>query len=324
MKKWLKRVGYTILVLFVLLNIMSAFHAHKFTHFYANAAQIKKPEEMGFADKTAAIFFGIKYPKSKVTDSLLIPHCPVTITTIDSLKLEAWYAQQRDSVMNSSFMHAGRGTVIMFHGHGSSKSGMIKEATTLYNLGYDILMVDFRAHGNSSGEVCTIGVHEAKDVKAAYDFIEQQSKTDIILWGISLGAATITKAVSEFNLKPTKIVLEMPFGSLSNAVEGRVRTMGLPEQPICTLLSFWGGLQQGFWAFNHKPSEYVKQIHCPVLLQWGVLDKRVTNAETELLFANIASKNKKLIKYETCGHVSLCKNEYSKWVKEMGSFLVVD
>lgn len=71
-------------------------------------------------------------------------------------------------------------------------------------------------------------------------------------------------------MQPSKIILEMPFGSLNNAVKGRVRTMGLPEQPISTLLCFWGGAEQGFWAFNHNPYEYAQKITCPTLLQWGV------------------------------------------------------
>ena len=59
----------------------------------------------------------------------------------------------------------------------------------------------------------------------------------------------------------------MPFGSLPDAVKGRVKIMGLPQEPISTLLTFWGGVQNGFWAFNLKPSEYAKKIKCPVLLQ---------------------------------------------------------
>ncbi|MCU0320971.1 MAG: lysophospholipase [Chitinophagaceae bacterium] len=318
MKKWFKKIGLMFVILFVLLNIISAFHAYKFTHFYDDASPIKKPEQMSAGEKAKAMFFGVNYPKSKVVDSLLIPHSTIKITTTDSLQLEAWYLQQPN--INGD-VNIRKGTVLMFHGHGSNKSAIIREAEEFYSLGYDVFTTDFRAHGNSAGNVCTIGFNESKDVKAVYDYIKAKGETNIILWGISLGASTITKAIYDYNIQPNKIILEMPFGSLSDAVKGRVRTMVLPEQPIATLLSFWGGTQQGFWAFSHNPSNYVKKINCPTLLQWGVLDARVTATETEELFNNLATSNKQWIKYENCGHVSLCKNENNKWKGVITSFL---
>lgn len=318
MKKWFKRIVLTLVVLFVLLNIISAFHAYKFTHFYEDAKPIKKPEQMSVSEKAKAIFFGTNYPKSKVVDSLLIPHTTINFNTSDSVQLEAWYLEQPK--LEADF-NLKKGTVILFHGHGSNKSAIIREIEAFYSLGYNVLATDFRAHGNSEGNVCTIGFNESKDVKAAFDLIHSKGESNIVLWGISLGAATITKAIKDYGIKPNKIILEMPFGSLSDAVKGRVRTMGLPEQPIATLLSFWGGTQQGFWAFSHNPFVYVQSIKCPTLLQWGVLDKRVTLTETQTIFTNIASPKKKLVKYEQCGHVSLCKNEYNKWVEEINGFL---
>lgn len=318
MKKWFKRIGLTVVVLFVLLNIISAFHAYQFTHFYEDAEPIKKPEQMNLGEKAKAILFGVTYPKSKVVDSLLIPHTTIKIKTSDSLQLESWYLEQPKL---EGDINLKKSTVLLFHGHGSCKSAIIREIEEFYSLGYNVLATDFRAHGNSDGNVCTIGFNESKDVKAAFDFIQSKGETNIILWGISLGAATITKAIADYGIKPKKVILEMPFGSLSDAVKGRVRTMGLPEQPIATLLSFWGGTQQGFWAFSHNPYNYAKSIKCATLLQWGVLDKRVTATETQTIFTNIASPKKKLVKYEQCGHVSLCKNEYDKWIDEVSAFL---
>jgi pimeloyl-ACP methyl ester carboxylesterase len=137
-----------------------------------------------------------------------------------------------------------------------------------------------------------------------------------------MGAATITHAMQQYpDLQPNKVILEMPFGSLSDAVKGRVRMMGLPAQPLSTLLTFWGGTEQGFWAFGFQPSAYASAIHCPVLQQWGALDKRVTKQETDAVFNGIASKNKKLVVYPALGHQSLLKGDSTTWVNEVGRFL---
>lgn len=309
--KILRRILVIVLVMFVLLNVMSAFHAYKFTHFYTEAGLKRvKPEEMSMGDKASAILLGVKYPKSVNTLIPQIPYETVHLTTSDNLKIEGWHCRQQSP----------KGTVILFHGHGSSKSKVLPEAMSFYSLGYNVFLIDFRAHGGSEGNTCTIGYEESEEVKLAYDHIAQNEK-NIILWGISLGAATITHAISEYNLKPSKVILEMPFGSLLEAVKGRVRTMGLPAQPISSLLAFWGGVEQGFWAFNHNPCDYAAKINCPTLIQWGWQDARVTEEEVKCILGSIPFKDKRLVAYEHSGHQSLFANETEKWEKEIASFL---
>jgi len=70
-----------------------------------------------------------------------------------------------------------------------------------------------------------------------------------------------------------------------------------------------------------KPGEFAKKINCPVLLQWGKNDPRVTRGETDVIYANIMAP-KKLVIYETAGHESLCKKENEKWMTEVQTFLI--
>jgi alpha-beta hydrolase superfamily lysophospholipase len=312
MKRLLKILLRSILVIFVLLNIVVAFHAYKFTHFYnAGEITIKKKEDKSGWDKAKEMFFGInaaKKPNDVTTDSTFKI---IYLKTKDSLKLEAWYIAGDSS----------KGTVILFHGHGGNKSGVIREAEAFNKIGFNTLLVDFRAHGGSEGNTCTIGYDEAEDVKLAYDHIKNKGEKNIVLWGISMGASTITKAVKDYQLEPQKVILEMPFGTIKDAVVGRVKMMGLPPQPISTLLTFWGGTERGFWAFGMKPQEFASSIKCPVLLQWGKNDPRVSQSEEEILFKNIPNLNKKFVVYENTGHESICKKETAKWEAEVAAFL---
>ncbi|MEY2917569.1 MAG: hypothetical protein RIS73_1283, partial [Bacteroidota bacterium] len=261
-------------------------------------------------DKTKEILFGINAVKQQnaIADSI---NEKVILTTRDKIKLEGWYTA----------VDSAKGTVCMFHGHGGKKSGNNAEAEAFRKMGYNTFQIDFRAHGSSSGNTCTIGYDESEDVKLAYDFISTKGEKNIILWGISMGAATITKAINDFALQPQKVILEMPFGTIEDAVKGRLKLMGLPAQPIATLLTFWGGVEHGFWAFNMQPQEYAKKITCPVLLQWGANDPRVSKNEEDILFTNLATKNKKFVVYNTAAHESLCKKENEKWVGEIAAFL---
>lgn len=312
MKRLLKILFRSIVVLFVLLNIIVAFHAYKFTHFYnTGEISIKKKEEKTGWDKAKEILFGINAEKKRndvTTDSTFKT---IYLKTKDSLKLEAWYITANNS----------KGTVVLFHGHGGNKSGVINEAGSFNKMGYNTLLVDFRAHGGSEGNTCTIGYDESEDVKLAYDYIKDQGEKNIVLWGISMGASAITKAVKDYQVNPEKIILEMPFGTIRDAAAGRLKMMGLPPQPLATLITFWGGIEHAFWAFGMKPQEYVTSIKCPVLLQWGRNDPRVSKSEEDILFKNMPSANKKFVIYETAGHESLCKKEPAKWEAAIAAFL---
>jgi uncharacterized protein len=303
----------TIIVLFVLINVIVAFHAYKFTHFYnAGEVVIKKAEEKNGWDKTKEILFGINAVKQQNTNASDSAYKTIILTTKDSIKLEGWYILAGDSA---------KGTICMFHGHGGKKSGTNAEAEVFHKLGYNTFQIDFRAHGNSGGNTCTIGYDESEDVKLAYDYIKNIGEKNIVLWGISMGASTITKAVKDYQITPSKIILEMPFGTIEDAAAGRLKMMGLPPQPLATLITFWGGLEHGFWGFGMKPQEYAASIKCPVLLQWGRNDPRVSKSEEEILFKNISGTNKKFVIYETAGHESLCKKETAKWEAEIAAFL---
>ena len=253
MNRIIKFLFRTVLLLFILLNIVTAFHAYKFTHFYEAAeAPVNKIQIKSGWDITKDILFGINAYKQKnkvLADSAFEN---VSLTTKDNIKLEGWYIK--------TAMPA-KGTVILFHGHASKKTAVLEEAAGFRKMGYNTFLLDLRAHGSSGGNTSSIGYYETEDVKLAYDYIRQKGEQNIILWGISMGAAAVSKAMADYPLQPSKVILEMPFASILQAAEGRIKMMGLPGQPLATFITFWGGVEHGFWAFNMKPSEFVKQIN---------------------------------------------------------------
>ncbi|MEO7312904.1 MAG: alpha/beta hydrolase [Chitinophagaceae bacterium] len=322
-RKWFKRTARIFLGLFLFFNIVMAFNAWKFTHYYDDS-DLRKPQSKGFFSTVGNIVFGQKTAK-RLNDSVpSVPYEKVILKNRDGLKLEAWSIAtpyfKIDSFQFKSLAPKPKNTIIMFHGQGSCKSAILREANEFLHLGYDVFMIDFRAHGGSEGEQSTVGIKEAEDVRMAYDYVKDKTKQAPILYGISLGAATITKAVANYNLHPQKLILEMPFGSLLNAVQGFMRIKHLP-QAFAPFLTFWGGTLNGEWAFDHQPTEFAKKITCPVLLQWGANDPRVTKEEEQEIFNNINTIQKKLVVYETAGHESLCKKEREKWLSSVSEFL---
>jgi uncharacterized protein len=309
-----KKLGKFLLwsagVVFILLNIISASNAYKFTHFY-DPGHLGQKETLkpGGWQKMEDLVFGKDYEKK---ENVARPESfiDVVLTTPDHLKLRGWYRE---------VPHA-TGTVALFHGYAENRTDVLPEARAFIDMGYSVLLIDFRAHGNSDGHTTTIGDLEAGDVKLAYDYVQQKGEKNIVLWGISMGAASIAHAIAEYDLKPSKVILEMPFATMENAVEGQVRLMHLPVEPLATLLTFWGGIEHGSWSFSIKPVQYVTKIHCPVLLQQGAKDIRVTPEETKEIFAHL-HEPKQLVMYQNSGHESLCKKEPLKWLASVSAFL---
>ncbi len=310
MKRFLKILIWTLIVLFILINFISATNAYKFTHFYNLGSKVEKPDNKKSGwNKLGDIFFGKDYFK-KENEPTPDSFTSVTIASTDGIKLSGWYRQ----VANSN------GSVALFHGYGDNKTKILPEAMGFLDMGYNVLLIDFRGHGNSTGNTCTIGYREADDVNAAYGFLKNKGEKNIILWGISMGAASVAHAIDEYHLQPSKVILEMPFATMKDAVEGQLNTMHLPEEPLGVFLTFWGGVEHGFWAFNVDPDRYVKDIHCPVLLQQGASDIRVKPIETREIYNNLGQP-KHLIIYNNSGHESLCKKEHIKWLATVSAFL---
>lgn len=306
---WILRV---LLVQLILINISAAFHAAKLTHFYDDeSVRNSKPSSGTIFLRTWRLMTGKKYPKSQIGYFPYRPYDTVFFTTKNGLKIEAWQ-------MNAD---SSKGTVILFHGLGSNKGDILNEAYEFLNMGYNTLLVDFRAHGNSEGSVCTLGFKESEEVQLAFDYIKNKGEKNIVLWGMSMGSAVIAKAIYDYDLHPQKIILDMPFASLQDHLRARARVLGFPPEPFAFFVTFWTGAERGYWGYGYRVSKYVSKINCPVLLQWGKLDVYVTEREIQQIFNGITQPGKKLVIYEKSGHVPLVWSENEKWKNETAAFL---
>lgn len=311
----LRWIGWVLLVQFILLNISAAFYAHRFTHFYNDPSVEETDPNPNIFKKTWKLFAGQRYAKSVVTDEPSFPVDTVHLHTPKDLLIDCWYSKV-DS--------GAKGTVILYHPLSVSKMKVTAEAEEFRNWGYNVFLIDFRAHGSSEGNNTTIGYREAEEVKLAYDYIVSKGEKKIFLWGSSMGAVAIIKAVGEYGLQPAGIITEMPFGSLRSHISGRARTIGfggLPEKPFSILVTTWIGIERGFNGFKFKTTSYAKKVNCPVLLQWGALDRLVTKSETDDIFEALASRDKKLVVYNNIDHENLLQRDPLKWRIEVERFL---
>jgi pimeloyl-ACP methyl ester carboxylesterase len=96
--------------------------------------------------------------------------------------------------------------------------------------------------------------------------------------------------------------------------------MGVPSFPMAGLLDFWGGLQNGFWAFGYKPEEYAKKVNCPTLLLYGEKDEKVSRGEIDIIYSNLQGK-KHLKTFPLAGHEDYFVKYKEEWINEIKTFL---
>lgn len=313
MKRNTKRtLGFVALLLLVVGNVVCYNHAHSFTHFTETGSRTQKPEMLTTAEKIKTLFTGVSIPKP-VNDKK--PKQPYeTIELQSHEKLEGWLIKKPKH----------RGLVILFHGYSSSKSGILNYSNEFQKMGYSTLLIDFMGSGGSEGLQTTIGMKESRDVNVAFEFAKNNYPNDeIILFGSSMGAVSIMKAINDYDLEPEKIILECPFGSMVGTTKKRFEAMGLPSFPMAEILLFYGGLQNGFNAFTHNPTEYAKNIETPTLLIRGAKDKRVTATEVDEIFENLKGE-KELLRLEKSGHENYLINSREIWIEAAQKFLGLD
>lgn len=294
---------------FLLLNTIASFHAYKFTHFStADGSRTKTPEKLTSFEKLSAAFFGISNPRPQ---NEAVPQQPFqTVSISGSPRLECWKINVENPI----------GTVILFHGFSASKSSLLLESDFFHQKQFNVVLVDFVGSGGSEGNETSIGYFEADQVYRVYENVRTEGATNVFLFGTSMGAVAIMRAIDLYNIRPSGVMLECPFGSMYQTVGARFDLMNMPSFPMAGLLVFWGGVLNGFWAFSHNPYKYAKSIDCPTLLLWGEKDLKVSREETEKIFEGLAGR-KELATLNEAGHENLMRASPAKWQLAVEQFL---
>lgn len=255
----MKRAFVTFALGLVGLNGLAYCHARSFTQFAESGTRTPRPEKLGWGTKLRLAFTGatIPRPTNRQTPAdwgLAFERHVVEVGS--GVTLEAWYVPRAN----------GRPLVLLFHGYAGSKADLLREAKAFHDLGYPSVLVDFRGSGGSSGRSTSLGYHEADEVRAVLEHSRRFPDTGRVLFGSSMGAAAVLRAVAEKGVRPDALVLESPFDRMTTAVARRVAATGVPAFPAVPLLVFWGGVQQGFNAFRHDPVDYASRVDRPTLL----------------------------------------------------------
>ena len=306
LKRYSKASLVILVTMFLGLNAVALLHARAMTHFVPNGIRTAFPEQLSLWDKVVVLLTGVTVPRPRngqlPTDfNLASEDC--TFTTSDGIRLAAWLIPTKDSQI----------TFAMFHGYAGSRAFLLEEAVLLHDMGYTLLLVDFRGSGDSQGDTTTIGVDEARDVEATLAEARKRCPGQrIIALGQSMGAAAILRAVHTGLVSPDGMVLEAPFDRMLSTVENRFTAMRVPSWPFANLLVYWGGWSIGIDAFTHNPVDYARSVKCPTLVFNGDQDRRVHPVEA--IAVHDALQGWKRVKiFNGVGHLMYARKHPREW-----------
>ena len=210
----------------------------------------------------------------------------------------------------------GAGAIVLMHGVRANRLSMLERARFLCRAGYSVLLFDFQAHGESTGQHITFGYQESKDAQAAVSFLRANAPGERIgVIGVSMGGAAALLASPP--LKVDAIVLEMVYPTLNQAVGDRLTMrLGSWASVLTPLLAWQLKPRLGITAADLRPIDHLGQVAEPKLFIAGAEDRQTTAAESRQLFA-VASEPKQLWVVSGAKHQDLhafARDEYEQRV----------
>ena len=293
---------------------MAYHHARAFTRFAPPGPRTRQPEQLSAVQKLGVLARGARVPRPENRRSptdVDLAYKTHVFPGLRGLPLEAWLVPRHDA----------RGTVLLFHGHAASKDSQLREAKAFHEMGWNALLVDFHGSGGSGGNDDEHRLPRGDRRRASLRVRAPAAPGGpIVLYGASMGAAAVLKAVADEGLAADALVLESPFDSLLQTVRHRFHTMGVPAFPSAQLLVFWGGFDQGFDGFGHRPIESACRITRPTLVLGGAVDRWVTAAETKAIFESLRGP-KTLHLFAGVGHEAFLRRHPGEWRAAVTGFL---
>src|ERR1700730_18387795 len=122
-------VFLSLLVAFVLLNVLAYVHARAMTHFDSGAVRTTNPESLTYSQKAKVLLTGVSNPRPEnhaTPESLAMPFSVHQIRCGDGVTLEAWHIPSAQA----------KTIVCMFHGYAACKAHLLKEAQAIHEMGY--------------------------------------------------------------------------------------------------------------------------------------------------------------------------------------------
>ncbi|CAG0992236.1 hypothetical protein ANAEL_02367 [Anaerolineales bacterium] len=171
-----------------------------------------------------------------------VPYQDVELTTADGVNLAAWHTPTKNGIV-----------ILVAHGYNGARPEDI-HAMFAQN-GYGVISWDFRAHGASGGETCSLGYYEQLDAEAALDYaLSQPGVEHIGAWGGSMGGATMLLTAAK-RPEIEAVVSDSAFPTLEDVIK-----LNTPIKIMQPFVLFFAEQQTGVGLDQVRPVDAIAKI----------------------------------------------------------------
>lgn len=198
-----------------------------------------------------------------------LPYQTITLTTDDGVELRTWLLAPEDALTSRPWL-------LYFHGNATNITAKLEYPRQLYQLGYNVMLVEYRGFWGNAGEPHEAGLYQ--DARAHYAYLRHLGvpADKIVLHGFSLGTGVASELATQVDI--AGLILEAPYTSI----------------PATARYQYNKGL--GDWLFhNHfRTIDKIAHIEAPLLIIHAKDDRVVPFFMGQELFAQ-ASEPKEFI-----------------------------
>src|SRR5690625_5177357 len=250
-------------------------------------------------------------------------------TWADGQEFDRWELKSFDDLtLQGYFLPAKQPTtktVVFAHGYLGRGRDMALFGEYYYEeLGYNMFTADARGHGASEGDYIGFGWHDRLDYVDWINLLIDKlgSDTEIVLHGLSMGAATVLMTSGEDLPDNVKVVVaDSPYTNVYDLFSYQMKRMfKLPSFPILDSTSAVTKVKAGYSLREASALEQVKKTDIPVLYFHGDTDTFVPTELTQELYENTPGETE-LITFDEAGHGEGFVVAREKYIQNLNAFL---
>lgn len=245
---WFNLCIFGLVVFSVVLVVNIAIASFRSTSRYLH------PQRQGLLENETPDVYGVAYEN-------------IQLVTSDGIELSAWYTSSENGAL-----------ILVAHGHGDIRS--LDQYVLYAQNGYGVLAWDFRAHGESGGNLSTLGYHEALDVESALEYgLRQEGVKHIGAWGGSMGGVAVLEAASR-RVEIEAVVVDSAFPTLEDELRWAVTS-----SVFLPFIRFFAERETGLDMEMLRPVDRIGDLsHRPVMIIQGEADNMIPVDSAQRLF----------------------------------------